>query len=84
MENLTKIAKLLGEDNEKRLKDGIVELLLEQVKSDLEQQYEYDYSLDFDDIYDEVKREIQDEVKEALKKKYMTSLNEKMKEWFGE
>ena len=81
MEGLTKIAQLLGEDNEKKLKDGIVELLLNQAKYDIEQKYAYDYCIEFDAIYDEIKREIKDEVKERLKKKYMESINKKMEEW---
>lgn len=83
MEDLTKIARLLGEDNEKKLKDGIVEMLLNQAKLDLEEKYTYDYSIEFDDIYDEIKMEIKEEVKEKLKKKYMESIDKKMEEWFG-
>lgn len=82
MEELTKIAKLLGEDNEKRLKDGIVEMLLNQARYDIEEKYKYDYSIDFDDIYNEIKKEIKEEVKEKLKKKLIKSINEKMEEWF--
>lgn len=84
MEELTKIAKLLGEDNEKKLKDGITQLLLDQAKCDLEEQFKYEYSIEFEDIYDEVKKEIKAEIKEKLKQKYMESVNKKMDEWLGE
>jgi hypothetical protein len=80
MEDLTKIARLLGEDNEKKLKDGIVEMLLKQAQYDLESKYEYDYSINFDDIYDEVKKEVREEVKEKLKRRYMEFIEQKMME----
>ena len=70
-----------GEENEKKLKDGILELMLNQAKLDIESKYEYDYCIEFDDIYDEIKMEIKEEVKERLKKKYMESIDKKMEEW---
>ena len=51
-----------GEENEKKLKDGILELMLNQAKLDIESKYEYDYCIEFDDIYDEIKMEIKEEV----------------------
>lgn len=83
MEELTTIARLLGEDNEKKLKDGIVDLLLNQAKLDLEAKYEYDYSIDFDDIYDEIKKEVRDEIKEKLKRRYMEFVEQKMMDFMG-
>lgn len=35
MEEILKITELLGEDNTKRLRDGITELLLNTIKDDL-------------------------------------------------
>lgn len=75
MEELTKIAKLLGEDNEKRLKDGITELLLQQVETDMEDKYQYDYIIAFDDIFEEVKRQIENEFREKLVEKYRERMN---------
>lgn len=83
MEEMTKIAKLFGEENEKKLKDGIVEMLLNQAKLDLEAKYEYDYSIDFDDIYDEIKKEVREEIKEKLKRRYMEYIEQKMMEFMG-
>lgn len=80
MEELTQIAKFLGEDNEKKLKDGITELLLNQAKTDIEDKYEYDYCINFDDIYDEIKEEIKDEVRRKLREKYMEDIDRKVKE----
>ena len=70
MEELTGIMKLLGEDNEKRLRDGITDLLLEQVERDLRDRYEYNYILAFDDIYEEVKNQMEKEFKKKLVEKY--------------
>lgn len=80
LENLTFITTLLGEDNEKRLRDGITDLLLQKVKEDLDDAYRYDYILAFDDIYKDVKEEIEDEFKEKLAKKYRQHMNKKLKE----
>ena len=80
LRDITFIATVLGEDNEKRLKDGITDLLLRQVEMDLEDKYKYDYILAFDDIYKDVKEEIEDEFKEKLAKKYRQHMNKKLKE----
>lgn len=80
MEELTNIAKLLGKDNEKKLKDGITDLLLRQVEMDLEDKYRYNFILAFDDIYKDVKEEIEEEFKEKLAKKYRQHMNKALKE----
>jgi hypothetical protein len=87
MEELTKIARLLGEDNEKKLKDGIVELFLNQVKLDLEEKCKYEFCIDFDDIFDEAKEEfreeIKEEIKERCKRRYAEYIEQKMMEFMG-
>ena len=45
LRDISFVATLLGEDNEKRLKDGITDLLLRQVEMDLQDKYKYDYIL---------------------------------------
>ena len=82
MENITQIANLLGEDNEKRLKDKITDLLIEQVESDLEDRYKYDYILAFDSIYEEVKEKIEEEFKEKLMEKYRERMNTELEKIF--
>lgn len=82
MENITQIANLLGEDNEKRLKDKITDLLIEQVESDLEDRYKYDYILAFDSIYEEVKEKIEEEFKEKLMEKYRERMNKELEKIF--
>lgn len=80
LKGLSCVATLLGEENEKRLRDGITDLLLEKVKYDLDDKYRYDYILAFDDIYEDVKEEIEDEFKEKLAKKYRQHMNKALKE----
>ena len=82
MEELTGIIKILGEDNEKRLRDGITDLLLEQVERDLHDRYEYDYIIAFDDIYEEVKNQIEEEFKEKLAEKYRERMNKELDKMF--
>ena len=84
MEELTGIMKLLGEENEKRLKDGITDLLLQQVERDIEDKYQYNYIIAFDDIFEEVRVQIEKEFKEELANKYRKLMEEKMKSVFAE
>ena len=79
---MNEIVKILGEENEKRLKDGITDLLLEQVRMDLEDKYQYDYILAFDDIFEEVKTEIKGIVKEKMMKKCMEKADEELAKLF--
>ena len=75
MENITQIANLLGEDNEKRLKDKITDLIMED-------RYKYDYILAFDSIYEEVKEKIEEEFKEKLMEKYRERMNKELEKIF--
>ena len=84
MKELTGIMKLLGEENEKKLREGITDLLLEQVERDLHDKYEYSYILAFDDIYEEVKEQIEEEFKEKLAEKYRGLMDKKINEIFAE
>ena len=82
MEELTGIIKILGEGNEKRLRDGITDLLLEQVERDLYEKYKYDYIIAFDDIFEEVKSQIEEELKEKLAEKYREQMNKELEKMF--
>ena len=82
MEELTGIMKLIGEENVKKLQDGITDLLLQQVERDLEDKYQYDFILAFDDIYEEIKTQIEEEFKEKLVEKYREQMNKKLGKMF--
>lgn len=81
-DELLGIAKLLGEENEKKLKDGIVELLLRQVEQDIEHKYQSYYILDFDDIFEEIQKDVESVIKEKVMEKYMGSIDKLIEERF--
>lgn len=81
MEDLIGIARIIGEENEQKLKDGITDLLLRQIERDLESRYEYDFIFDFDSIYKEAIREVESDLKEKIIKIYTTKIEEKFAEW---
>ena len=84
MKDLTNIISLLGEENEKRLKDGITDLLLQQVERDIADKYEYNYIIAFDELFEEVRAQIEEEFKETLAEKYRALMNKKIDGMFGE
>lgn len=80
MAQLNELAKLLGENNERRLKDGITDLLLEQVADELRDNY--DYLIDYNHLFDEVIDEIREEFKSRVREKYIGMMEEKFSELF--
>lgn len=72
MENLITIINLLGEENAIKLKDGITGLLLEQIRTDLENIDAYFLDPDdFTDMLQEAIAEAKQETKELVKLKLM-------------
>lgn len=82
MENLSNIAKMLGEDNEKRLKDAMTDLLIQQFEDDLTNMT--DYMFDYEGIFDEVRKEVTSIMKEKISKAYLAKVEAKFDELFGE
>ena len=80
MENLTQLAKLLGEKNEKKLKDKITEMLIDSIEYQLESEPEW--LIDFNSLLDEVRIEIHKNIKEYVLEKYMAKVKEKIDEGF--
>lgn len=80
MKELTGIIELLGEENEKKLKDGIVELLLQQVERDIENKFEYDYIIDFDEMFKDIQEQVKEETKNRIAKKYKDFIDKKIEE----
>lgn len=80
MENTMKIAKLLGEENEKKLKDSITDLLIQQFEDDLECMT--DYMFDYDEIFDEVRKEVVSIMKDKITKAYIAKTESKLAELF--
>lgn len=80
MEELTNIAKLLGEENEKRLKDTITDLLIQQVEEDLDSMCVY--LIDFESMMCEIRKDVERAAKEKLINGYMEKFHKKMDELF--
>lgn len=84
LKELTSLAKLLGEDNEKRLKDAITDILIQTVDDDIRERYKYDYIIAFDSIYEDVNRELQEEMKTKMAEKYREHMEKELKKMFGD
>lgn len=82
MENLSKMAKLLGEENEKKLKDAMTDLLIRQFEDDLSNMCEY--MCDYERIFDEVRKEVTSIMKDKIAKSYLAKAEIKFNELFGE
>lgn len=80
MEELTKIAKLLGEENEKKLKDSITDLLIERFMEDLDDMG--CYMIDYEQLFDEVRVEVESVMKNKIMKMYMEKAEKKFSELF--
>lgn len=81
MEQLTKIAELLGEDNAKRLKDTITDMIIEQVKSDMDNMTVY--LIDFEIVLDGIRRDIERDVRERLANEYVEVLRKRLDDYFA-
>lgn len=79
-DELLNIVKLLGEENEKKLKDGITDLLLKRIEEDLDDIGVY--LMDLEAMLDDIRREIEKEAKEKIMKMYMDKLDELIAEKF--
>ena len=80
MEELTKLATIIVEDNEKRLKDNITDLLIKRVEEDLENFQ--DWIVDLDYLYDQVNSEVYKIVKDKMVEKYLEKMNVRIDEMF--
>lgn len=82
MEELLAITKVLGEENTKKFKDAVTDLLIEQVKGDLENLC--NYLIDWEELFDEIRTEIKEEFRDKVRAKYMKAAEKKLSEVFGE
>ena len=76
MDNVSVLVKVLGEENEKRVKDEITNMIIEQVRSDIEN-YD-DWIIPLEDIIEELNNEIYLRVKDMFMEKYTESITEKL------
>lgn len=80
MEEVAKIVALLGEDNVKRLKDGITDLLLEQVSQELNDMSVW--LIDYESLLDEIREEVKADIKKKILPKYLVTVEKKVEEVF--
>ena len=72
MNGITELSKFLGAENEEILKKGIVEIILNRVKDDLDDSATYICVPDeIEGMVDECVEECRNEVKEIIKQKLM-------------
>lgn len=72
------LAKLLGEDNEKKLKDAITDLLIERFSDDLD--LDDHYIIDFDKLFTEIEEDVVASIKERVTEAYVKKMEERLKD----
>lgn len=70
------IAALLGEDNVNRLRDGITDLLLEQVSQELNDMSAW--LIDFESLLDEIRDEVKADIKKKILPQYLKAVETKV------
>lgn len=80
MEEILKITELLGEENTRKLRDNITDLLLNTIENDLNDMGTY--LIEFDDLFEEVRTEVFKDVKDKMVKKYTNEIENKFEELF--
>ena len=82
MKELVKIAELLGEENEKKLKESITDMLIERFEEDLDDMNYY--MMDYESLFDEIRIEVKNVLKTKITKKYMEKAEQRFSELFEE
>lgn len=80
MEKILKIAELLGEENTQKIKDEISKILLDYLKSDLDNMC--DYIIDYEELFKDVRKEVFANVRDKMIKKYTAEIEKKFDELF--
>lgn len=78
MERLNGLIALLGEENEKKLKERIVDLIVDCISEDLKSYDDYNYILNPEDIIEFV-NECKKEAFEKIKEEVVKNMVEKIK-----
>ena len=80
MENVLEIAKLLGEENVKKLKDSITNALIERCIDELNDMNIW--VIDYEQLFDEIQDEVKAVMKDKIMKKYIEMAEGKFSELF--
>lgn len=82
MDEILAITKVLGEENAKKLKNEITDLLIEQVRDDLANMS--NYLIDWEELIEEIRNEVKEEFRGKIREKYLRIAEEKLSEVFNE
>ena len=74
--NFSTVCTLLGAENEERLKNEIINVIIDRVEDDLTDWHEYLFN--YDRMFQEIEAEITAEVKAKVRKKVMAKLDEQI------
>ncbi len=80
MEKVMEIVALFGEDNVKRLRDGITDLLLEQVSQELNDMSVW--LIDYESLLDEIREDVKADIKKKILPKYQEAVEKRVEEVF--
>lgn len=81
MKDFNNIVKLLGENNEQKLKDTITDLLIDRFEDDLNDMG--CYMIDYEQLFDEIRDEVKSTIKDKVAKVYLAKAEDKFNELFG-
>lgn len=78
MNGLKELIELLGEKNVERLRERIVDIIIDRIKEDLEDWDEYllnpdDYKSFFSDCFEEAKNSTQNQITNQMKKRILNA-----------
>ena len=74
--NFSTVCNILGAENEERLKDEIIKVIIDRVEDDLTDWHEYLFN--YDRMFREIEHEITAEVKAKVRERVMARLNEQV------
>lgn len=80
MEKVLEIAKLLGEENVEKIKNGVTDMLIERCREELEDMAIW--VVDYEQMFDEIQEEVRAIMKEKVMKKYLEMAEGKFSELF--
>lgn len=79
MDKINGLIELLGEDNQKRLKDSVTDFIIEAIKNDIDDYSHESYILNPEDIIDFVEK-CKKEAFERIKEDVVNDMMKKIKE----
>ena len=82
MDSLSNLSSILGEENERKIKDGITNLIIQSVEDDLSTMGTY--IIDYEDLFDRMRDEVEPEIMRIMAKRYMNKMKVMMDDLFND